>query len=496
MDDAGGTFKGPCVNLHERNGLNPRSRYIASPSSSPDCDPSSQPRLEPRRHVQWVRPSGTRGDESSCRQRDARSMTRPILFVGAARAISLLLGVVLLGLLGRRLGPGGFGTLQFALALMVYPSLLVDLGLTTFGLREIARGIPSITVIPTIISARLLISIGVVILAATAILFLPMDAETKWISLVLTLGLPGLALNSRWVLQGERQFGRAALLDVVTTGTQLLAAMALVAGPGDTLWAATALTLATWVTSITSILVAGRWDRFRPHVDRRLPTVIHQGIPLGAAAVAIAIYYSVDTVLLGVFRSAEEVAFYAAAYRVILPILALAGAVGIVAIPHLTLLATRDAAQANQATADISRWLMLLALPLAAGGSLAAGPIIRFIYGNEFAPAAAPFAVLVWSVVTVFANAAFAFLMLARRGDRRYLVAATAGAGTNFGLNLIAIPAAGMLGAAFTTILSEVIVLGCILYWTRDVSIKALIAGLRPPAVPTLAMCVILWPIS
>ncbi len=322
-----------------------------------------------------------------------------------------------------------------------------------------------------------------------------MDAETKWIFLVLTLGLPGLALNSRWVLQGERQFGRAALLDVVTTGTQLLAAMALVAGPGDTLWAATALTLATWVTSITSIVVAGRWDRFRPHVDRRLPTVIHQGIPLGAAAVAIAIYYSVDTVLLGVFRSAEEVAFYAAAYRVILPILALAGAVGIVAIPHLTLLATRDAAQANQATADISRWLMLLALPLAAGGSLAAGPIVRFIYGNEFAPAAAPFAVLVWSVVTVFANAAFAFLMLARRGDRRYLVAATAGAGTNFGLNLIAIPAAGMLGAAFTTILSEVIVLGCILYWTRDVSIKALIAGLRPPAVPTLAMCVILWPI-
>ena len=63
-------------------------------------------------------------------------MSRPILLIAVARAASLVLGVILLGVLARRLGTSGFGTLQFGLAVMAYPLLLADLGLTTFGLRR------------------------------------------------------------------------------------------------------------------------------------------------------------------------------------------------------------------------------------------------------------------------------------------------------------------------------------------------------------------------
>ena len=80
-------------------------------------------------------------------------MTRSILLIGIARALSIVLGVVLLAVLGRRLGTGGFGTLQFALALMAYPLILIDLGLTTFGLREIARGSPSPDLVRSVVGA-------------------------------------------------------------------------------------------------------------------------------------------------------------------------------------------------------------------------------------------------------------------------------------------------------------------------------------------------------
>ena len=132
---------------------------------------------------------------------------------------------------------------------MVYPTLVVDLGLTTLGLREIARGRPPATVIPQVLGARLVLSIGAAIVVLVAVLVLPLDAETRIIILILTLGLPVSALNVRWVLQGERRFGRAATAEVLATSAQLMAALVLVQGAGDTVRAAAALTLAALVST-------------------------------------------------------------------------------------------------------------------------------------------------------------------------------------------------------------------------------------------------------
>jgi O-antigen/teichoic acid export membrane protein len=422
-------------------------------------------------------------------------MTRSILLVGAARAASLVLGIVLLAVLGRRLGTGGFGTLQFALAVMAYPLLLVDLGMTTYGLRELASGRLSPEVFRGLVGARLALSAGTLIAVAVGVIFLPLTAESRAVFVVLAFGLPASALNARWVLQGERRFGRSAAVDVASTGIQLLAAVVLVHGGTDAPGAAMALTLAAWTTTTISLLLAGRWSRFRPTFTHGIATTIARSLPLGAAAIAITVYYSFDTVLLGIFRGSEEVAYYAAAYRVILPILALAGAVGTVAIPHLSFLVARDARAAEKAVTDLSRQMVLWALPMAVGCALAAEPMIRLVFGPEFAPAVAPFRILVWSVVTVYANAAFAFLLLARHGDRRYLVAVAAGAASNMGLNLVVIPLAGMIGAALVTMVSELTVLGLLLWWTRDVSRAAVPAALRTTAIPTVIMTLVVWPI-
>ena len=137
------------------------------------------------------------------------------------------------------------------------------------------------------------------------------------------------------------------------------------------------------------------------------PATTRRSLPLGAAAIAITVYYSFDIVLLGAFRGSEEVAFYSAAYRIILPILALAGAVGTVAIPHLSFLVTSDDPASRAAVTRLARQLVLCGLPLAVGGALTAEPIIRVVYGPEFAPAVAPFQILIWSVATVLLERCF-----------------------------------------------------------------------------------------
>jgi O-antigen/teichoic acid export membrane protein len=422
-------------------------------------------------------------------------MTRSILVIGAARAASLALGLLLLAVLGRRLGTSGFGTLQLALAVMAYPLLLVDLGLTTFGLREIARGSPPPDFIRSVIGARLALSVGTLIALLAAASLLPISPADRAVVVVLGLGLPASALNARWVLQGERRFGPTAAVDIAATGMQLLAAVILVNGVDDAPAAAVAITIAAWTTTALSLLLAGDSSRLRPRIGSGIRSIVVRSLPLGAASIAVTVYYSLDTVLLGFFRGPDEVAFYAAAYRVILPILALAGAVGTVAIPNLSFLVARDETAGRQAAVGLSRQMILWALPMAVGGSLVAEPVIGLVYGSEFAPAAGPFRILVWSVLTVYANAAFAFLLLARHGDRRYLAAVSAGAVGNVGLNLAVIPVAGMIGAAWVTLVAEVMVLGILLWWTRDVSRLAIPAALKGAFIPTLVMFAVAWPI-
>ncbi len=422
-------------------------------------------------------------------------MTRSVVIVAAARLASIVLGVLLLGILARRLGPEPFGRLQLALAVMVYPALVADLGLTTLGLREIATGVRPAEVIRVIVAARVSLAVASSAVLAAAFLVLPLDGDTRVTYGILLLGIPAAALNARWVLQGEGRFGASAVVDVLTAAGQVAFVAVLVNGPADLVPAAIALTAATWISTVGSIVATGSWGAFAPRIGRSVAATIGRSLPLGAAAIAITIYYSIDTLLLGVFRSTAEVAWYAAAYRIILPILALAGAVGTVAIPRLSAIWAADPASIPGEVDALARRLLMVAAPIAVGGALVADPLIRLIYGPAFAPAVAPFRILIWSVLTVYANAAFAFVLLARRQDRRYLAATATGAIVNVLLNVIVIPIAGLIGAAAVTMVSELTVLGLIVRPTMDLAPAVLRRAIRVVAPAVLVMGLVIWPV-
>ena len=422
-------------------------------------------------------------------------MIRGLTVIGLSRAISIGLGFALLAWLGRRLGPESFGVLQFSLAVMVYPTLLADLGLATVGLRELAGGRDADAVVSSVLGARVLLAVLSLVVVVAVVLVAPLDGAARGVLLILAAGLPASALQARWILQGSERYAAVSAVEISTVGFQLVGAVLLVHGPDDVATAAVALTAAAWAATLVSLVLAGERGRARPRIGRDTWATIRRAVPLGAATIAITIYYGLDTVLLGIFRPAAEVGFYAAAYRVILPILTLAGAVGTVALPRLASLQSRDPAQATKAAGTLAGFLVLAAAPLAVGGALTAAPIVRLVYGPAFASADVPFGLLIWTVLTVYANSAFAYLLLARAHDRAYLAATFAGAAANVGLNLVVIPAFGMVGAAVTTIVSEITVLVLILWATRDISARSLAVAARTALLPVALMAVAVIPV-
>ena len=70
------------------------------------------------------------------------------------------------------------------------------------------------------------------------------------------------------------------------------------------------------------------------------------------------------------------------------------------------------------AMTQMTRWLLILALPIAVGTTLTASTIVVGVFGAEYALAAQPLAILIWSSVTVSANAAFGAYLLGTARDR------------------------------------------------------------------------------
>jgi O-antigen/teichoic acid export membrane protein len=416
------------------------------------------------------------------------------ILLGAAhllggRVSTIAIQFVSLVIVGRTLGPSAFGTLQFAVAVFVYLGLVADLGLSIVGTRQTAQ---DVTAGSRILSARILqgglIATAIVLIA----LFAPLASEERAVVLILTLGLLATAFNLRWFLQGSEQFRDIAFADTASAALQLLAALTLLNGPADVRQAAVVMIVGPCSNTVLTWARSRGLLHFRPHLGRATVGLVASALPLGIAVTATQVYYGADTILLGLFGSPTDVGLYAAAYRIVLACLTIPFAIHSVVLPLLSKVDTQ--AEAWSLMTTTTRWLMILAVPIAVGTTLTASTIVTLVFGPAYADAAAPLAILIWSCVTVSANAAFGARLLATGRDRAYVSITVGACVLNVGLNLVLIPAYGMVGAASVTILTEVVVVGLIAAAVGHGAGRAMLTAVRPVLVPVVVMALAVTP--
>ena len=102
------------------------------------------------------------------------------------------------------LGPAAYGNLEFTLALMTFFALSVDLGLSTYGAREIAKQRSRAAILLRDISLlRALLALACFTVVVVLALLMEKDVEVKVLLIlygVSLLGIPGLL---HWFFQGH-----------------------------------------------------------------------------------------------------------------------------------------------------------------------------------------------------------------------------------------------------------------------------------------------------
>jgi O-antigen/teichoic acid export membrane protein len=258
----------------------------------------------------------------------SKALAANMASAGIGKVAAALLGLALVALLTRHLGPAGFGDYRAALVFLAMASILANLGLYVVLLRELGRpGADEPRLIGNALALRLTAALAVHLLAMAAAVLLPYTAT---VLLAILVGIPGyLAIQGSEILAGACQRhlrqGKVALAETLgLLVTLTLSALAAALGAGVVAMAAAfsvgLLVQFALLGATTAPLVDVR-PRFEPAVWRPLAAA---GLPIAAAELIAMILLRGDLLLLSLLHPGQQVGFYALASKLFELVLSLA----------------------------------------------------------------------------------------------------------------------------------------------------------------------------
>jgi len=383
-------------------------------------------------------------------------------WLAVERGVRLALSVVVGFWVARHLGPAGFGTLNYCLALVGLWGIFPALGLDQVVRRELILRPERADQI--LVNAFGLRTAGGLITVGLLIMVLVtgggwMNAEERRVVGVLSLLLfqPALTVPDLW-LQATLQakYATAAQTLALIVGAIVRIGLILFNEP---LWSFAAAVVVEMLAAAVGLWWLG-WRRSLPfrltgRIDgRTTKALLSEAWPLMFASLAIMIYMRIDAVMLRQMLGPVAVGIYSAAVRIseiwyFIPV-ALASSL-LPALLHKRTGGEAAYQRGLQQYLDLNAAIAYaLALPIA----FISPWVIRTAYGSAYAGAAGVLAVHIWSSVFVFLGVARGQWLVNEKMVRFYLVTTIVGAIANVALNLVLIPWSGPLGAAWATVIS------------------------------------------
>ena len=394
-----------------------------------------------------------------------RSAARNVSIMVASQALMWLTAIAFTIAQATYLGPARFGELSVALSYAGLLAVVIEFGLSTQLSRLVAqrasRHEEALAATMLINGALWVLAMPLVVL--TTLLF-GYSRELRETILLLTVSVLfiGMANTFAAYLQGRERFFLPALASVAQKLTAAgVGIFVLLVHPEPT--AVAGAFVAAGVANVAVLLVGlrGRWWILLRFDARNAWDLFRRTVPLALYGIASVVYWSVDMILLERLASAENVGWYAAAYRLfsVATILPTVG-VGIALAPMLSRLSVDSRPGLRTVIEKTATFQIVAGTAAALVFLLFADRIIALVYpARAYAESATALRLLAPGLLFVYLNRVYAQSLVSLHQERRLLLMAVAAAVLNVLANIVVIPLYREDGAAATTTLTELLIL-------------------------------------
>lgn len=411
---------------------------------------------------------------------------------------SIIFPLITVPYISRVLHADNVGKINFGNSIVSYISLIASLGVTTYAIRECSRyrenekqlentasQIMSINIFSTVIAYIVLV----------CLLFFGKSLNGYVILIIIQSAvIIFTTLGADWINSTMEDFKYLAIRTFIVQFVSLIAMFLFVHKPEDYLKYALISVIAQSGANVINILYRRKFCiiRFTVHIDwkRHLPPIML----LFAMILAQQIFVNFDITMIGIMKGDFEVGLYSTATKIYLTVNQVIASIAWVVMPKLSyLFSEKNYKGINDVLRYTANIICVLGIPVVVGLIVFAPEILEVVAGTEYISAATSLRILAGALALSLISGFMTNIILLPSGKERIcLISCIISAFVNFILNIIFIPKYGINAAAFSTAISEVvIIIVSAFYIEKQIEFTYLKTMLKAPIVGGISIVIL-----
>ena len=352
--------------------------------------------------------------------------------LSGAEAISKALTFVAFAYLARTFGTAGYGYVEWAAAVLMCASLIVDQGFSNYGAREIAKS-PEKTasLVSEIVTARLVLAVvAYAAMSLFAVLYIA-DASLRNLVLIFGLSLWILPFLLQWAFQGHERMHLVSITQVVRQVVFVSVVLLFVKGAENLFMVGVAELAAVGAAAGLSVILYRRSFPMRePHRPALSLDTVRSGGTIGLSQLFWVVKMFGATVIVGMIATAGETGTFAGAMRVFIAVHTFVWLYFFNLLPSLSRAWAGEQEDFAKLIRDSMRLVLLVCVPAGVIGVVAAPYVMTSVYGPDFIEGAGALRWLGVACLIAAISGHFRFGLIAAGFQSREMLSSAAGAAT------------------------------------------------------------------
>ncbi|MCR5703190.1 MAG: flippase [Eubacterium sp.] len=366
------------------------------------------------------------------------------------------------------LGVEQYGVISFSGSFIGITIILIDLGMTTYVTREVARNRSKLDeYVNLVIPIKIILSVAVLFLSGILFVFLNCEKITILVTLIYMIEMILMTFTQliNGIFQAFEEVKYQAIGCLINCG--LLIVSILVTITLDLGIIAIAISYVIGYCGFFSFMAWRYWKQFGvPHPQlafKQAVTTIKNSLPFGITTLFNTIYFGINIVMLSGMKGDFEAGIYKSVFNILLVFTTLFSVYQLVLFPIISNFFVTQKELIRKSYEKSLKYMLAIILPMCSGIFLYGKQVLMLIYNQSYGGAVMPLKISIWTVVILFLNGATMMVLNAIDLERRVTIIYLMGAGINILLNLWLIPSHSFNGSSIATLASSSVIFGILL---------------------------------
>ncbi len=379
--------------------------------------------------------------------------------------MSIIVPIITFPYVSRILLPQGIGKVSFATSVITYFSLVIQLGVPTYGIKAVACARDNKKKMSKIVKSLMTINLSMCIIVYgifVIMLFnIPQLFQNKLLYLILSITFVTDTLGVEWLYKGLEKYKYITVRSLLFKLVAMCCIFMFVKNEMHYLRYALFTVLASIGSNICNF-VSLRNNVVNIKINKSDILIhIRPVFLLFAMSIATTIYTNMDNIMIGVIHSDTEVGYYSTAVTLRRALLMLVTSLGTVMLPRTSYYIQHDLwNEFNELSSKAMHFVTLIALPIMMFTIIVSDIGIEIYAGKSFLLAASALRYIAPTILLAgWSNITGIQMLIPMNKEHVVVISVISGAIVDFILNSLWIPSFSFYGAACATTIAEVVVL-------------------------------------